>query len=65
MTIANYIIRVLVAIGLVMGFVSSLATGLAIKEDLVKDDDVVLSKCVFCFCVIIFVTSAYFLWRIK
>jgi len=65
MTITNYIIRILVACGLVMGFITSLAIGLGIKEDLVKDEDVVLSKCVFCLFVIIFLGCGYLLWRIK
>jgi len=65
MTITTYIIRVLVAIGLVMGFMVSLAMGLGIKEDMVKDEDVILSRCVFCLFVAIFLGSAYFLWVIK
>jgi len=63
MTISTYLIRAVVAIGLVMGFMFSLAMGFTIFE--VKREDVNWACGSFLFCVAIFAISAYMLGVVR
>jgi hypothetical protein len=65
MTIISYIVRIIVAIGFVMGSLLTWATGMAIKEDLIKDKDIILSKCIFCLFATIFIICTYLMGVIK
>jgi len=63
MTIANYIIRALVASGFGIGLMFSLAAGFSIL-DMKPDRDNFLNGA-FCVFLTILVISGYFLWMIK